>query len=217
VLDVAVAEPKLQSPRIMARIGQQMPERRPISGSIAEVYLRQARGYRGQIPATLGYLPPRGEHGPSMIAAFGLTTEPDVGRIAIADAALRGVHITRLKPDGSGKAETDLDKIMIAMSIGSPITLAPPNDLLGLAIGEGIEDALSAYEVTGLGAWAAGSASRLPRLADAVPSYIEAVTLLVDDDKDGRRYAAECRERLIVRGIKEIRLALADTSIARAA
>ena len=67
------------------------------------------------------------------------------------------------------------------------------------------------------GVWAAGSASRLSALADAVPSYIEAVTLLVDDDKDGRRHATELRERLIVRGIKEVRFALADNGIARAA
>lgn len=106
---------------------------------------------------------------------------------------------------------------MIGMSNGSPIMLAPPHDLLGLVISEGIEDALSAHEATGLGAWAAGSASRLSALADAVPSYIEAVTLLVDDDKDGRRHAAELRERLIVRGIKEVRFAVADNGIPRAA
>jgi hypothetical protein len=191
--------------------------RRPIGDSIAEVYLRQARGYTGRIPATLGYLPPRGEHGPAMIAAFGLATEPEPREFALADADLRGVHITRLKPDGGGKAGTDADKIMVGMSSGSPITLAPPNDLLGLVISEGIEDALSAHEATGLGAWASGSASRLPALANAVPSYIEAVTLLVDDDNDGRHHAGECRERLIVRGIKEVRFALADSRIARAA
>jgi hypothetical protein len=190
--------------------------RKPIGGSIAEVYLRQARGYTGQIPATLGYLPPRGEYGPEMIAAFGLPYEPEPGLLEIADVQVRGVHITKLKPDGSGKAGTDADKIMIGMSTGSPIAVAPPNDLLGLAIAEGIEDALSAQEATGLGAWAAGSASRLPALADAVPSYIEAVTLLVDDDNDGRRHAGALRDRLIVRG-KEVRLGLADNSIARAA
>jgi hypothetical protein len=59
------------------------------------------------------------------------------------------------------------------------------------------------------------SASRLPALADAVPRYIEAVTLLVDDDKDGRRHASALCKRLIVRG-KEVRLALAGNS-ARAA
>jgi hypothetical protein len=192
-------------------------KRKAITGTPAETYLRQARGYNGNIPATLGYLPPRGEHTGAMISAFGIPAEPEPGQFVIIDAELRGVHITRLKPDGSGKAGTDADKVMVGRSIGSPIVLAPPNDLLGLAIAEGIEDALSAHEATGLGAWAAGSASRLAAMAEAVPSYINAITIMVDDDDDGRRHAGLLRERLIARGIKEVRFALADVGIARAA
>ena len=78
----------------------------------------------------------------------------------------------------------------------APIVLAPPNDVLGLAIAEGIEDALSVHEATGLGAWAAGSASRLPALADAIPSYVESVTIVADADKDGQRGAHGLAERL---------------------
>jgi hypothetical protein len=90
------------------------------------------------LPATLGFLPARGVHAPAMIAAFGLPSEPEPGQLAIADDAVCGVHITRLAPNGLGKACTDADKIMIGMSVGSPIVLGPPNDLLGLAITEGI-------------------------------------------------------------------------------
>jgi hypothetical protein len=159
--------------------------RQPIQGSIAETYLREARGYRGPLQATLGFLPARDEHPPAMIAAFGLAREtlPDV--LAIHDSAVRGVHITRLTPDGSGKAETDRDKIMIGKSSGWPIVLAPINDGLGLAIAEGIEDALSLHEATGLGTWAAGSASRLPALAERIPSYVETVSIAADDDDVG--------------------------------
>jgi hypothetical protein len=177
-------------------------KRRLIPGTIAETYLRQARGYGGPLPATLGFLPARGKHGPAMIAAFGMPDEIEPGRICIADHAVRGVHITRLAPDGSGKAEIESDKIMLGASLGSPIVLAPVNDLLGLAITEGIEDAVSVYQATGLGAWAAGSASRLPALADAIPGYVECVTILVDDDQDGRRHAATLAERLVGRGIE---------------
>jgi Toprim domain len=176
-------------------------QHKPIKATIAETYLRTARGYRGPLPATLGFLPGRGGHGPAMIAAFGIPDEPEPGRIAIADHAVTGVHITRLAPDGSGKAGTDRDKIMIGRSLGSPIVVAPVNDLLGMAIAEGIEDALSLREATGLGAWAAGSASRLPALAAAVPDYIECVTLLVDDDPDGRNNAGELASRLKDRGV----------------
>jgi hypothetical protein len=182
--------------------------RAPIAGSVAETYLRNARRYGGPLPATLGYLSPRGKHWPAMIAAFGLAHEVEPGVIAIADTAVTGVHLTRLAPNGTGKAGTDHDKIMIGSSVGSPIVLAPPNDLLGLAVAEGIEDALSAHEATGLGAWAAGCASRLPAIADVIPSYIDCVTVLADDDADGRRHAAELAGRIHDRGI-EARLILA--------
>jgi len=190
--------------------------RKPLKGSIAETYLREARNYLGRLPATLGYLPPRGEHSPAMIAAFGIAYEPAPGLLEIADGQVHGVHITRLAPDGSGKAGTDRDKIMLGSSAGWPIVLAPPNDLLGLAIAEGIEDALSVHRATALGAWAAGAASRLPALADAVPSTIEAITILMDDDEAGRRYANELGELLLARGMREVRVALVHSMTQKA-
>jgi hypothetical protein len=179
-------------------------QRQPIAGSIAETYLREARGYRGTIPATLGFLPARGEHGPAMIAAFGMAYEPEPGLLEIADIAVRGVHITRLAADGLSKAGTERDKIMLGSSIGYPIVLAPPNDLLGLAIAEGIEDALSLHQATGLGAWAAGAASRLPALADAVPN-IESVTIFAHDDRAGMHGARTLADKLTRRSNIEIR------------
>jgi len=167
--------------------------------------LREVRGYRGPLPATLGYLPSRGEHSPAVIAAFGLAAEPEPGRLGIDDEALRGVHITRLRADGFGKAVTGPQKIMVAHSTGFPIVLAPANDLLGLVITEGIEDGLSALAATGLGAWVAGSASRMPALAGAIPDRIECVTIIVDDDDSGRRYATELAARVEARGI-DVRL-----------
>jgi Toprim domain len=156
-----------------------------IDGSPAESYLREARGYSGRLPATLGFLPASGDYAPAMIAAFGMASETLPGEIVIDDAAIRGVHLTSLKPDGSGKAGSDRDKIMIGKSVGWPVVLAPINDGLGLAITEGIEDGLSLHEATGLGSWAAGSASRLPALVDRIPSYVEAVTIAADDDDVG--------------------------------
>ncbi len=178
--------------------------RQPIAGSLAETYLRQARMYHGPIQATIGFLPERGKHGPAMVAAFGLPTEPEPGRLAIADDVIRGVHITRLAADGLGKAGTATDKIMVGLSHGSPIVLAPPNDLLGLLIAEGIEDALSGHEATGLAAWAAGSASRLPALAESVPHWIEAVTILAHGDRDGRRHAGTLASNLRKRNHTEV-------------
>jgi hypothetical protein len=170
--------------------------RQPIEGTPAEIYLRKARGYGGRLPGTLGFLPQRPEHPPAMIAAFGTVGEAEPGVVSISDGAVAGVHLTRLAPDGTAKAGTQTDKIMIGTPLGSPIVVAVPGDLGGLAITEGIEDALSVHEATGLGAWAAGAASFMPALAEAVPSWIECVTILVDDDEAGRRNADVLAERL---------------------
>jgi Toprim domain len=171
-------------------------QRQPIRGTLAEIYLREARHYRGPLPGSLGFLPKRPEHPPAMIAAFGLAEEIEPGLISVPAAALAGVHLTRLAPDGRAKAGTETDKIMVGAPRGLPIVLAAPNELNGLAIAEGIEDALSVHEATGLGAWAAGAASFLPALAAAVPEWIECITILVDDDEAGRRNADVLAEHL---------------------
>jgi hypothetical protein len=206
--------PRIEIPRRRDIVSPANPKRRDlarhlwgirqsIAGSPAEVYLRQARGLSGPFPPTLGYLPPRNDHPAAMIAAFGFATESEPGTLAIDPRAVAAVHLTKLRSDGSGKADVDpaTVKIMIASPRGFPIVLAPPNDALGLAITEGIEDAASAHEATGLGAWAAGSATFMPALADAVPSYIERVTILAHDDPGGIRHSHELHARLAARGI----------------
>jgi hypothetical protein len=145
-------------------------QRLPMKGTIAGRYLREARRYGGPIPATLAFLPAREKYSPAMIAAFGLAHEVEPGIIAIADDAVVGVHLTRLLPDGSDRNRGPQGKIMIGRSAGWPIVLAPPNDLLGLVITEGIEDALSAHEATGRGAWAAGCAAMLMRWPIGLPA-----------------------------------------------
>jgi hypothetical protein len=178
-------------------------QRRPIAGTPAERYLREARKINlDQWPATLGYLPGRGDHPHAMIAAFGIAREVEPGIIRIDNDDIRGVHVTRLLPDGSDRERGDRAKIMIGRSAGWPIVLAPPNDLLGMAITEGIEDALSVHVASGLGAWAAGAASRMPALAERVPSYIECVTVVMDPDPAGRRGALGLADALHRRGIE---------------
>ena len=172
---------------------------KPIAGTIAEAYLRGPRGYGGPLPATLRFLPARGEYAPAMIGAFGMAHEVEPGVIAIADDAVKGVHVTRLLPDGSDRERGDHAKVMIGLSAGWPLVLAPPNDLLGLAITEGIEDALSVHEATGLGAWAVGGARRMPALAERISAWIDCVSVLADDSMS--RAAAEVARLIEVRGI----------------
>lgn len=121
------------------------------------------------------------------------------------------MHLTSLKPDGRGKAGTDRDKIMIGKSVGFPIVLAPVNDGLGLAIAEGIEDSLSIRDATGLGAWAAGAASRMPPLAERIPSYVECVTVVADADAMGRANAEKLAAAIPLRG-REVRLIIPPQS-----
>jgi CHC2 zinc finger/Toprim domain len=166
-------------------------ERRlPITeGCAVDVYLRGARGYEGPIPSTLGYLAQNGEHPPAMIAAFGFCEEPEPGVIA-APVDVTGVHITRLTRYGR-KADCEPVKIMVGAMSGLPIVLAPVNDGLGLAITEGIEDGLSVFEETGLGVWAAGSAGNMPKIAAALPPYVECTTIFAHRDETGLRFAKE--------------------------
>jgi hypothetical protein len=184
--------------------------RQPIAGSIAEIYLRGARGYGGPLPATLGFLPANGEHPPSMIAAFGMATEREPGVLAIADDAIAGVHLIKLRSDGSDRlrdhdlADDEPAKITIGRDFVAPIVLAAPNDLLALTIAEGIEDALNDHQATGRGAWAAGSASRMPALADIISGHIECVIVLVDANKAGRDGSTGLAARLYARGIQAL-------------
>jgi hypothetical protein len=176
-----VAEYEVEQHRKAAWLWSQ---RKPITGTIAERYLRPpSRGITCTLPPTLAFLPPtKPGHHPAMIAAFALVDEPEPGLLA-EPRNVTSVHLTLLKPDGTGKAAVEKPKIVVGSPGALPIILAPPNDLLGLAITEGIEDALTAHEATGLGAWAAGSAGRMPALANIVPAYIEAITIYAHADK----------------------------------
>ena len=181
-------------------------QRKPITqGTAPLLYLRKRR-YTGPIPATLGYLPPRGPYPAAMIAAFGMAAEFDEPSIISAPETVTGVHLTRLTADGDkapnahGKA-----KIMRGVCKGAPITISPPNDLLGMAVTEGIEDGLTVYQMTGLGVWAAGSGTLMPALAPLIPDYIETVTVYAHDDNTGRSNAIDLARAIKAHGI-EVRM-----------
>jgi hypothetical protein len=176
-------------------------QRGPPADSIVETYLRTARGYGGPLPATLGFLKPSKDYPPSLIAAFAMPEEAEPG-VLRAPLDVDAVQLIALKPDGSGKADVEIQKRTIGSPKGVPIVVAPPNDLLAISIHEGVEDALSAHEGTGLGAWASGGATFLPHLAHAVPSYVEAVTVVAHRDEAGRIGARALARRLAARGFK---------------
>lgn len=136
-----------------------------------------------------------------MIAAFSLPDEPQPG-VLRESPDVEAVHLTLLRRDGSGTADVEHSKLFVGSPGNLPIVLAPANDLLGLAITEGIEDALTANQITGLGVWAAGSAGRMPALAQILPEYIETVTICAHADKAGRDGALALAKAVFRRGIE---------------
>lgn len=100
------------------------------TGTPVEAYLR-GRGIPGPVPSSLRFLLPFADRPPAMIAAFGLAHEFRPGELMMPPERIMGVHLTLLKPDGSGKAGTDRDKVMIGPSSGWPIMITPANDIGG--------------------------------------------------------------------------------------
>jgi hypothetical protein len=176
-------------------------QRRPISIDTPVARYLSKRGFSDRVPSTLGYLPARGRYPAAMIAAFHLAPELEPG--LIGSPSVRGVHLTRVSEDGhKAPNAAGVAKIMIGACKGNPILVAPPNDLLGLAITEGIEDGLSVHQATGLGVWAAGAAGFMPTLAPLVPDFIECVTIFAHDDTAGRRGALKLAQALHHRRIE---------------
>jgi Toprim domain len=139
------------------------------AGTLVETYLRSRQCWI-ESPA-LRFLPARGDHPPAMIARFG-------------GVGFTGVHLTKLRPDGTGKAGTDKDKIMIGPSAGKPIVVATNRERCEVIVAEGIEDAASLALVTGWSAWAAGAAGRIPAMVGAL-SEGRKLYLAVDNDAAG--------------------------------
>lgn len=172
----------------------------------AKTFVQKYMEWRGinidPFPPTIRYLPASERHPyPAMIVAAGVPDEPEVGIYRLPDR-VTGVHLTYLAENGLGKAPVNPPRRMLGTIKSYPLALIPPNDGLGLFIGEGVETALAVHAQTGLGAWAAGAAGFLPSLADAVPDFIETITVFVEDDPAGERGALELMERLHNRGFE---------------
>lgn len=126
----------------------------PLVGSLAETYLRSRQCFIEC--GNLRFLPARGEHHAAMIARFG------AGEVT-------SVHLTKLRADGSGKAGTENDKIIIGPSVGQPIILLDNEDHEELAVAEGIEDTASLAVATGWSSWAAATANRIAPVVTMAP------------------------------------------------
>lgn len=149
----------------------------PVHGTTAETYLRR-RGITCALPDSLRFHPacwhPTAQRLPAMVA-----------RIDGADRF--AVHRTYLRPDGGGKAGTDPAKAMLGAVAGGAVRLAHGQD--ALAVGEGIETALSLSSGLLRGSVAIWAALSAPGMAGLRLSPIPG-RLIVATDGDAPGIAA---------------------------
>ncbi|MBI1684445.1 DUF7146 domain-containing protein [Caulobacter hibisci] len=165
-----------------------------IGGTVAETYLREARGIDlsrlPKLPEAL-HFSPAWDHFDKETGE--ITTWPAMVSAMTRGSKLAGLHITWLAPDGSGKAPVTPAKKMRGSVSGSAIRLTrgagglSPTEAqkrgaaIPLVIGEGIETTLTCgVAQPGYRAWAAGSLS-LMGLLDW-PPFASAAILLRDND-----------------------------------
>lgn len=110
-----------------------------------------------------------------------------------ADGRPKGLHVTALKPDGSGKAKhLQNPRRMFGAVAGCAVQLAPP--YMGeLAVAEGVETAFSFGRLKGLPCWAALSTTGLQ--AFEVPAGVTLLHIAADGDPAGREAAAALARR----------------------
>lgn len=194
-----VLPPKLRSARqsdngeLARRIWS---EAQPIDGTPAATYLR-ARGLREPWPLSLRFAPslrysPTGFSMSALIAA--VTTWPERHVCAIQRTFLMG--------DGSGKAPVSSPKMSLGPMAGGAVRLAPAGPTLVVA--EGIENALTAMQESGLPAWATLGTANMPRVV--LPDETLEILIAADPDEAGQRAAREAAELWTAEG-RRVRIA----------
>lgn len=184
------AEDRAEAERIEKRALLTWRESLPITGTIAETYLRK-RGITCDLPDTLRFHPdcwhPTAKRLPAMVALI-----EGLPRMAI--------HRTYLRRDGSGKAQVDPPKAMLGAAQGGA-TRAICAIRGPLVVAEGIETALSL--ASGLlpspaTVWACLSAPGLAGLR--LPDRPHRLTIATDGDEPGKAAGHKLAERATALG-----------------
>ncbi len=179
------AEERAEADRAERRALATWREARPITGTVAETYLR-GRGITCDLPHTLRFHPdcwhPTAKRYPAVVAL-------------IEGLPRAAIHRTYLRPDGSGKAGVEPAKAMQGAAAGGAVRLTEAEG--PLVVAEGIETALSL--ASGLLSrpatiWAALSAPSIAslRLPNIAPHRL---TIASDGDKAGQEAAHKLAER----------------------
>jgi hypothetical protein len=98
-----------------------------------------------------------------------------------------------LLPDGSGKADLDPNKMTYGPTAGGAIRLAPIGPDGKLAVAEGIESALSFFQMTGTPTWSAICAKGIELLV--LPVEAREVIIACDSDPVGIEAAERAAQR----------------------
>ena len=160
----------------------------PAPGTLVESYLR-SRSITVTVPPCLRY--------------HKLLNHREGGRWPAMVAMVRGqsgfaILRTWLALDGSGKAPVDAPKMRLGTCYGGAIQLYEPGPVLLVA--EGIENALSGTQATGIPSWAAGSAKALKSVL--IPDVVKHIVILADPDDTGLREAQDALHRWEIGGMR---------------
>jgi hypothetical protein len=157
---------------------------RPITGSLAELYL-QARGLA--LPVQDLRYHPRTPVGRGALARF----LPAMLAAVRDGAGFVAIHRSFLDPRSGRLADLPVPKRALGRLGRGAVRLYPPREgVLGLA--EGIESAMSATRLFGMACWATLGTERFARVA--LPAGISRLILFLDNDAGGRRAERLARE-----------------------
>lgn len=159
----------------------------PAAGSPVEPYLAN-RSIAGAISDAIRFAPA------APLSYNGRTTAPAMVAIVIGPGNTPcGLHVTFIKPDGSGKADMANPRRMFGDMRGAAVRFAPvPADGV-LGVSEGLETGLSYSLMTGLAVWACLSSSGLRNFTP--PPEVKRLVVAADGDKAGTEAAAVLVER----------------------
>ncbi|EEZ85521.1 hypothetical protein VME_45830 [Vibrio harveyi 1DA3] len=163
---------------------------KPVKGTIAETYLN-SRGITEYCERTLKFLPNHkhqlsGESFPVLLA---LVQDRNGQGVAI--------HRTYLKPDGSGKANVEPNKMMLGNVNGGAVRLCGVDDEGIIGVAEGIETALSASMLNdGLPVWAVLSRAGMVNFKLPEDERVAAIAIFRDNDEAGEMASKQLSDSL---------------------
>ncbi|MFT4160230.1 toprim domain-containing protein [Shinella sp.] len=173
----------------------------PISGTIAETYLRK-RGITALHGTGNLRFHPRCYYRPDDDSPTE-TWPALIAAVTDLSVQITGAHRTWLVPDGSDKAPIDTPRKAMGDLLGHAVRFGIPGDVM--AAGEGIESVLSVREIVpGMAAAAALSAAHLAAIL--FPDTLRRLYIVRDDDPAGDGAMVTLIERANAAGIEAITL-----------